>query len=97
MSWTVDVRTHAIAQVVDKILAQPWTAAEELGREVPPFKRQDDCVVSFVQRLRSTMLNSLLTYAATGLFQMGLWRLPLMIGELLKLEGLSILASFTHR
>jgi len=41
----LDARTHAIAQVGDKILAQPWTAAEELGREVLPFKRQDDCVV----------------------------------------------------
>jgi hypothetical protein len=45
MSWAVDVRTHAIAQVIDKILAEPWTAAEEQGHEVPPFKRQDDCVV----------------------------------------------------
>jgi hypothetical protein len=47
LSWTVDVRTHAIAQVVDKVLSKPWAAAEELGREVPPLKRQDDCVVSF--------------------------------------------------
>jgi hypothetical protein len=47
LSWTVDVRTHAIAQVVDKILSEPWAAAEALGREVPPLKRQDDCVVSF--------------------------------------------------
>jgi putative lipase involved disintegration of autophagic bodies len=47
LSWSVDLRTHAIAQVVDKILSQPWAAAEELGREVPPIKRQDDCVVRF--------------------------------------------------
>lgn len=81
MSWSVDARTHAIAQVVDKILAQPWTPAEELGREVPPFKRQDDCVVRCFLRFRSTMLNSLLSHAATGLFQMGLRRLPVMIGK----------------
>lgn len=47
LSWAVDVRTHAIAQIVDKILSQPWAAAEELGLEVPPIKRQDDCVVRF--------------------------------------------------
>lgn len=45
MSWSVDVRTHAIAQLIDKVLAKPWPAAEEQGREVPPLKRQDDCVV----------------------------------------------------
>ncbi|KAI0255131.1 alpha beta-hydrolase [Lactifluus subvellereus] len=47
LSWTVDVRTHAIAQMVDKVLSQPWAAAEELGLEVPPLKRQDDCVDCF--------------------------------------------------
>jgi putative lipase involved disintegration of autophagic bodies len=47
LSWSVDLRTHAIAQVVERILSEPWAAAEELGREVPPLKRQDDCVVRF--------------------------------------------------
>jgi len=47
LSWAVDVRTHAIAQIVDKILSQPWAAAEGLGLEVPPLKRQDDCVDCF--------------------------------------------------
>ena len=46
LSWSVDVRTHAIAQMIEKVLSQPWAAAVELGREVPPLKRQDDCVVS---------------------------------------------------
>jgi len=44
LSWSVNVRTHAIAQLIDKVLAQPWPEAEEQGREVPPLKRQDDCV-----------------------------------------------------
>jgi len=44
LSWSVDVRTHAIAQMIEKVLSQPWAAAVELGREVPPLKRQDDCV-----------------------------------------------------
>ncbi len=48
LSWSVDVRAHAIAKMVEKVLAQPWAAAEELGREVPVFKRQDDCVVGFI-------------------------------------------------
>jgi lipase ATG15 len=45
LSWSVNVRTHTIAQLIDKVLAQPWPEAEEQGREVPPLKRQDDCVV----------------------------------------------------
>ena len=45
-SWNVDLRTHAIAQVVDKLLSEPWPPAEECGREVPALKRQDDCLVS---------------------------------------------------
>lgn len=47
LSWSVDVRTHAVAKVIDKILSEPWAAAEALGLEVPPIMRQDDCVVSF--------------------------------------------------
>jgi hypothetical protein len=50
MSWSVDVRTHAIAQMIDKVLAKPWPAAEEQGREVPSLKRQDDCVVIWFQK-----------------------------------------------
>ena len=46
LSWSVDARTHAIAQMVDRILSEPWAAANELGLEVPPLKRQDDCLVS---------------------------------------------------
>jgi lipase ATG15 len=44
-SWSVDLRTHAIARVVDKLLSEPWPPAEESGREVPALKRQDDCLV----------------------------------------------------
>jgi putative lipase involved disintegration of autophagic bodies len=66
LSWAVDLRTHAIAQIVDKVLAQPWPAAEELGLEVPAFKRQDDCVVSLP--VSKCNVNSLLIRAFAGLF-----------------------------
>jgi hypothetical protein len=45
LSWSVDVRTHSIAQIVDRVLSEPWGPANELGFEVPPLKRQDDCLV----------------------------------------------------
>jgi hypothetical protein len=45
LSWSVNLRTHAIAQVVDRLLSEPWAPAEECGREVPALKRQDDCLV----------------------------------------------------
>jgi lipase ATG15 len=65
LSWSVDVRTHAIVQVIEKILSRPWEAAEAQGREVPQLKRQDNCVVSL--GFPSAVLNSLLIPVA-GLF-----------------------------
>lgn len=46
LSWSVDIRTHAIVPVIDKILSKPWAPSVEVGREVPESKFDDDCVVS---------------------------------------------------
>jgi putative lipase involved disintegration of autophagic bodies len=46
LSWSVDIRTHAIIPVIDKILSEPWAPSLEVGREVPESKFDDDCVVS---------------------------------------------------
>ncbi|THH15566.1 hypothetical protein EW146_g4941 [Bondarzewia mesenterica] len=46
LSWAVDIRTHSILNVIEKLLATPWDAAEEMGKEVPEPREQDDCVVS---------------------------------------------------
>ena len=48
LSWSVDLRTHPIATMIETVLADPWPPAEELGREVPEAVSQDDCVVSFL-------------------------------------------------
>ena len=45
LSWSVRLTNHPIATVIENILSKPWPMAEELGLEVPPIKRQDDCVV----------------------------------------------------
>jgi hypothetical protein len=81
LSWSVDVRTHAIAQMVDKVLSEPWAAANELGLEVPPFKRQDDCLVSFRVPSHEVEFFSHRRGAAAGLLQMGLWKLQPMIKQ----------------
>jgi lipase ATG15 len=47
LSWGVDIRKHAIVNMIETVLADPWPPAEELGREVPEAVPQDDCVVSF--------------------------------------------------
>ncbi|KAI0034748.1 alpha/beta-hydrolase [Vararia minispora EC-137] len=44
LSWGVDIRTHSIANVIDKVLGEPWLPAVALGREVPEPRLQDDCV-----------------------------------------------------
>jgi hypothetical protein len=83
LSWSVDVRTHAIAQMVDRVLSEPWAAANELGLEVPPSMRQDDCVVSFRVPSHKVELFSHWRGAAAGLLQVGLWKLQPMISKLL--------------
>ncbi|KAN0123698.1 alpha/beta-hydrolase [Lactarius tabidus] len=47
LSWSVRLTTHPIVTVIENILSKPWAMAEELGLEVPPIKRQDDCVDCF--------------------------------------------------
>ncbi|KAF9466596.1 alpha/beta-hydrolase [Collybia nuda] len=44
LSWTVDVRTHGIVAVIEKILSEPWAPSVEIGREVPEAKPEEDCV-----------------------------------------------------
>ncbi|KIK55156.1 hypothetical protein GYMLUDRAFT_48119 [Collybiopsis luxurians FD-317 M1] len=43
-SWAVDIRTHTIVTVIEKILSDPWPPSVEIGREVPETIVEDDCV-----------------------------------------------------
>ncbi|KAJ7649883.1 alpha/beta-hydrolase [Roridomyces roridus] len=43
--WSVDIRTHGIVQVIDRILGAEWPPAVEAGREVPQPHEETDCVV----------------------------------------------------
>ena len=45
LSWSVDLRTHGIVVVIDKILNDTWPASEIDGREVPNAAAEVDCVV----------------------------------------------------
>lgn len=47
-SWSVDIRTHGIVNVIERLLAIPWPPSVEIGREVPEAVAQTDCVVSIV-------------------------------------------------
>jgi len=51
LSWSVDIRTHGIVTVIDKILSEPWGPSVDIGREVPEAKFQDECVVSAMPML----------------------------------------------
>jgi putative lipase involved disintegration of autophagic bodies len=49
LGWSVDVRTHGIRQVIDRVLAEDWEPpleGGEPGREVPEWYVEEDCVVS---------------------------------------------------
>jgi lipase ATG15 len=58
MSWAVDIRTHSIISVIDKILSEPWPPSVEVGREVPESIFQDDCVVSEISTWYSLSMRS---------------------------------------
>ncbi|KAJ7471489.1 alpha/beta-hydrolase [Mycena galericulata] len=47
LSWNVDVRTHGIVNVIEKVLSDPWPPAVEAGREVPEALYEEDCVECF--------------------------------------------------
>lgn len=45
LKWSVDVRTHSIVQIIERLLSEDWT--QEEGRVVPEAKADDDdCIVS---------------------------------------------------
>jgi putative lipase involved disintegration of autophagic bodies len=48
-NWTVDIRTHGIAVIVERLLAEDWDPAVNggQGREVPEFYDEEDCVDCF--------------------------------------------------
>lgn len=50
-SWSVDVRSHGIVAVIEKVLSIPWPPSVEIGRETPEAIVEEDCVVSRVVRL----------------------------------------------
>lgn len=46
LSWSVDIRTHPIVTIIEKVLSDPWPPSLEEGREAPKAAFEDDCVVS---------------------------------------------------
>ncbi|KAG6334638.1 hypothetical protein ID866_4449 [Astraeus odoratus] len=44
LSWSVDIRTHGIINVIENVLSKPWLPCEEAGREVPVPQQELDCV-----------------------------------------------------
>jgi hypothetical protein len=46
--WSVDVRTHAVKVVIEKLLNEDWEplTSDGRGREVPEVEEEKDCVVS---------------------------------------------------
>ncbi|KAF8968084.1 alpha/beta-hydrolase [Flammula alnicola] len=46
-SWTVDIRTHGIVNVIEKLLSDPWPPSVEVGLDVPKAAAEVDCVECF--------------------------------------------------
>jgi putative lipase involved disintegration of autophagic bodies len=53
LSWSVNVRTHGILHVIEKVLNMSWAPSEEIGREVPEPVVEDDCMVRSVLPISS--------------------------------------------
>ena len=50
LGWPVDVRTHGIRVIVEKLLASDWDGGDDDGKngthkEVPGFYDEEDCIV----------------------------------------------------
>ncbi|KAF9526381.1 alpha/beta-hydrolase [Crepidotus variabilis] len=43
-AWAVDVRTHGIVTIIERLLSDPWPPSEEAGRQVPVPAPENDCV-----------------------------------------------------
>lgn len=52
LSWSVDIRTHGIVNIIEKLLGEPWAPSVEVGREVPVAAPEENCVVSFTVNLQ---------------------------------------------
>jgi lipase ATG15 len=46
--WAVDIRTHGIQGIIDKVLNEDWIPPSEDGEgvEVPEAEEEKDCLVS---------------------------------------------------
>ncbi|KAL6301362.1 alpha/beta-hydrolase [Sparassis latifolia] len=47
LSWSVDIRTHGIVNVIDNVLSKPWGPSVLAGREVPELAPEEECVECF--------------------------------------------------
>ncbi|KAI0077056.1 alpha/beta-hydrolase [Panus rudis PR-1116 ss-1] len=48
LSWAVDIRTHSIGIIIERLLSEPWAPSMEEGREVPKEREEDEgCVECF--------------------------------------------------
>lgn len=69
--WSVDVRTHGIAVIIEKLLAEDWDEEGSSQGGVPPFYDESDCVVSS----SSTIHNISVLKTLTGLFRLAVRRI----------------------
>ena len=44
LGWSVDIRTHGIAVIIEKLLAEDWEGSGDGG--VPEYYEEADCMVS---------------------------------------------------
>jgi putative lipase involved disintegration of autophagic bodies len=69
LGWSVDVRTHSILQIIERLLADDWVEEGQEGRTVPEAKADVDCIVSVV----FIFVIPLALTEGPGLLQLGVW------------------------
>ena len=67
LGWSVNVRTHSIVQIIERLLKDDWVEEGQEGRTVPEAKADEGCVVSSVL----TFTPPLMLNEGPGLLQMG--------------------------
>jgi hypothetical protein len=80
LGWSVDPRTHGIAVIVERLLAQHWEGG------VPEPVEESDCVVRLCPQLPKYLADT--TIGFIGLFCLGVWEFPqLIIADMSQITG----------
>lgn len=80
LKWSVNIRNHGIAVVIDYLLSKDWEYDNVEGAEkrtLPPLAEEEDCVVSMISMIYDRMYAYTSMYRTVIIGNMAISRVPL--------------------